>query len=82
MGTEAPLIRIYARNIELLGFKRGWDSTRLASELGISTNTFRRLRSGVNRYICTDLFRTVLKLFDCSPNDLLLPQDGVDYTFD
>lgn len=78
---EPLLIRIFARNIEFLGFKRGWDSTRIAKELGISCTTFRRLRSGVNRYICSDLLQTALKVFNCSPNDLLLPQDGVDYPY-
>jgi DNA-binding Xre family transcriptional regulator len=81
--NSTPLIRIYTRNIEHLAFKRGWDSTRLAVELGISSNTFRRLfRSGLSRYICTDLFQTALNIFDCTPNDLLLPQDGIEYIVD
>lgn len=78
--SSIPTVRIYARNLELLAFKRGWDPTQTASMLGVSADSFRRLRAGKSRFICADLLNAALELFDCSPNDLLLPQPGVDYS--
>lgn len=77
---QPQLIKVFARNIQLEGFKKGWDSSRIAQELGISANSFRRLRAGTNRYICGDLLQSVMTLFNCTPNDLLLPHDGIDYS--
>ena len=82
MTNPTPLIRVYVRNMELEGFKRGWNSTQLANKLGISANTFRRLRSGANRYICAELLQTAMSLFKCTPDNLLLPKDGIDYNLE
>lgn len=76
---EPPLLHVYARNVQHCAFKRGWSSTKLASELGVSLNTINRIRFGRSRYIDPEVFVALLKLFGCTPNDLLLPQPGIDY---
>jgi len=74
------LLPVYARNVELLAFKRGWGPTRLATELGVTTNTINRLRTCKAKYLDLDLFKELLRVFQCQPNDLLQPHQDVDYT--
>lgn len=74
------LLPIFARNLEFLAFKRGWNTGRLAEELGITRATLNRIRFCQNRYIDPDIFQDLLRLLECSPNDLLLPHPDLDYT--
>lgn len=74
------LLPIYARNMELLAFKRGWDSGRLAEELGITRAALNRIRFCNNRYIDPDIFNDLLRILECTPNDLLLPLPDLDYS--
>lgn len=78
-STKPPLLRVYARNVQLCAFKRGWSNNRLATELGVSLNTVNRVRFGRSRYLDPEVLEALLKAFDCEPNDLLLPQPGIDY---
>ena len=71
---------VYGRNIELYTFKKGWTSTRLASELGISVGTLRRVRFSRGRYLDLELMQELMRVFSCDPNDLLLPQPDIDYS--
>lgn len=75
-----PLLRIYARNIELLAVKRGIPSHALASKLGLTANTLNRIRFARSRYLDPEVFVALLDIFECEPNDLLLPQPGIDYS--
>lgn len=80
--TSARLLRIYARNIELLAFKRGWTQETLATRLGVSTNTLIRIRRHQAKYIDPDVLLALMDVFDCTPNDILLPEEGVNYDED
>lgn len=83
MAAASPipqLLPILARNLEFHAFKKGWDPGRLADELGITRATLNRIRFCHNRYIDPDIFNDLLRVLDCSPNDLLLPQPDIDYT--
>ena len=74
------LLPVYGRNIDHFAFKKGWTSTRLASELGITAGTLRRIRLSRGRYLDLDLMLELMRVFSCSPNDLLLPQPDIDYS--
>jgi transcriptional regulator with XRE-family HTH domain len=52
---------------------------KLAHELGVSHNTLNRIRFGRSRYLDPEVFTALLELFGCEPNELLLPQPGIDY---
>jgi DNA-binding Xre family transcriptional regulator len=78
-ANQPPLLHVYARNVEHCAFKRGWSTPRLATELGVSLNTLNRIRFGRSRYLDPEVFTALLELFGCEPNDLLLPQPGIDY---
>lgn len=74
------LLTIYARNIDLLTFKRGWSIAKLARELGTTVGTLTRVRLRHNKYLDPELFADLLRVFDCTPNDLLSRHPDVDYT--
>lgn len=74
------LLTVYARNIDLLLFKRGWSLSRLAREAGVTVPTLTRVRLRHNKYIDPELFEALLRVFDCNPDELLLPHPGIDYT--
>ncbi|MGA0103177.1 MAG: helix-turn-helix domain-containing protein [Steroidobacteraceae bacterium] len=78
-AQPAQLLIVYARNVEFFAFRRGWSYTRLADELGITSNTLNRLRFARSRYIDPEVFAALLEIFACEPNDLLLPQPGINY---
>jgi hypothetical protein len=83
MPTQQPsLLHVYARNVEHCAFKRGWPTQKLAHELGITLNTLNRIRFGRSRYLDPEVFTALIELFACEPNDLLLPQPGIDYFSD
>lgn len=80
MDDRTPsVLQVYARNIEHFAFRRGWSPARLARELSITPHSLNRVRFVRNKYIDPDLFIALMKTFSCEPNDLLLPQPGVDY---
>lgn len=82
MDAQQPsILTVYARNVEHQAFRRGWTSTQLARKLNVTPNSLNRVRFGRARYIDPELFEALLQLFRCEPNDLLLPQNGLDYTF-
>ena len=74
------LLTVYARNIDLLTFKRGWTLNRLASELGTTTAALTRVRLRHNKYLDPELLSDLLRVFNCAPNDLLAPHPDVDYS--
>lgn len=74
------LLNVYARNIDLLIFKRGWSLNRLATELGTTVATLTRVRLRHNKYIDPELLADLIRVFACTPNDLLIPHPDVDYT--
>lgn len=74
------VLAVYARNIDLMLFKRGWSLSRLAKEVGITVPTLTRVRLRHNKYIDPELFSSLLRVFDCRPDDLLLPHPDVDYS--
>ena len=76
---SSVLLHVYARNVEFFAFRRGWPPNRLAHELGVTLNTLNRIRFARSRYIDPEVFTALLELFACEPNDLLLPQHGIDY---
>jgi DNA-binding Xre family transcriptional regulator len=78
--SPTNILPIYARNIELQAFKKGWSANRLALEIGTSVPTLNRVRFCRSKYIDPELFQDLLRVFKCTPNDLLLPQPDIDYT--
>jgi DNA-binding Xre family transcriptional regulator len=83
MTAQRPaLLNVYARNVEHCAFKRGWSTAKLATELGITLNTLNRIRFGRSRYLDPEVLTALIDLFACEPNDLLLPQPGIDYCSD
>lgn len=78
-SQQPPLLHVYARNVQHLAFKRGWSAPRLARELGVTMNTLNRIRFARSRYIDPEVFIALLAVFECEPNDLFLPQPGIDY---
>lgn len=79
-ASQPSLVQIYARNVEHHAFMRGWSSPKLAEELGVTLNTLTRIRYARSRYIDPDVFSALLRVFGCTPNDLLLPFPGIDYS--
>lgn len=80
MATQKPsLVHVYARNVDHRLFMRGWLAPDLARALGVTITTVNRLRLGRARFIDPEVFTQLLELFECAPNDLLLPQPGIDY---
>jgi DNA-binding Xre family transcriptional regulator len=73
------LMRVYARNIDLLAYKRGWSTELLAKRLALSPNTLIRIRRHQSKYIDPEVLLALMDVFDCTPNDILLPQEGVNY---
>lgn len=79
-AVDTPfLLHVYARNLEHQAFKRGWSSALVAQKLGVTMNTYNRIRFAQGRYIDPEVFEACLKLFECSPNDLLIPQPDIEY---
>ena len=77
---QPPLLHVYARNVEHCAFKRGWSHAYLATRLGVTAHTLNRIRYGRGRYLDPEVLAAMFELFECEPNDLLLPQPGIDYT--
>lgn len=83
MASPAPsLIAIFARNVELLAFKRNLSRRTLASRLGVSNYVLQRILERRNRHIDPEIVEALLTFFSCTPNDLFLPQPDVNYTLD
>ena len=80
MADPHPILRVYARNVEIWMCRRALTSADLVRELGASPHTVTNLRRTRGRWIDPELLAGLLDLFGCTPNDLLLPQPGVDYT--
>lgn len=78
-AQNPPLLHVYARNVEHCAFKRGWTASRLARELGVTMNSLNRIRFARSRYLDPEVFTALIDLFGCEPNDLLMPQPGIDY---
>jgi DNA-binding Xre family transcriptional regulator len=78
-STSHHALRIYARNLEILLVKAGITHVELAKRLGLSANAMNRIRFVRNAYLDPDVLFAFTRVFDCTPNDLLLPQPGVDY---
>ena len=72
-------IRIYARNVEIYLARFNINHVDLAKRLGLSVNAMNRIRFGRNAYIDPDVLFALTRAFNCTPNDLLLPHDGVPY---
>lgn len=79
-GTE--LLRVYARNLEYLAFKRGLHRRDLATRLGVSQYVISRILDGRNRSIDPELLADLLIFFNCTPNDLFLRLPDVSYPSD
>lgn len=71
---------VYGRNIDFQLFKRNWSPTKICKTINISESALTRLRHGRARYIDPEVLLSLLRLFECTPNDLLLPHPGIDYT--
>lgn len=79
-SVSHPILRVYARNVEIWMCRRNLTPTHLVRELGVSPHAVNNLRFHRGRWIDPELLVELLELFNCTPNDLLLPQPGVDYT--
>lgn len=77
--TGEILRQIFARNIELLAFKRGLKRADLAQRIGVSSYVLNRILECRNRHLDPEIVAELLKLFACTPNDLFLPHSDVNY---
>lgn len=85
MADPHPILRVYARNVEIWMCRRALTPADILREVGalgcdVSPHAVTNLRRTRGRWIDPELLAGLLDLFDCTPNDLLLPQPGVDYT--
>jgi DNA-binding Xre family transcriptional regulator len=74
------LLTIYAKNIDLMAFKRGWSMAYLAELIGVTVPTLTRVRLRHNKYIDPEIFASLLRVFECRPDDLLSAHSDIDYT--
>lgn len=82
MSAAHPLLRVFARNIDLLAFKRGLTRRELAEQLNITPYILSRVLNAQNRHLDPEIVSDLLAFFDCTPNDLLLPHADVTYRDD
>lgn len=80
--SNPPLTKVLARNVEYLAFCRGWTRPQLTDALGISPHVMSRLRRAEGRFIDAELLESCLRVFDCTPNDLLIPHPELVYDLD
>lgn len=78
----SDLLQVFARNVELLAFKRGLARRDLATRLGVTPHVMHRVLECRNRSIDPELVATLLVFFNCSPNDLFLRHPDVSYPSD
>ena len=74
-----PRIAILGRNVGILALKRGWCLEELAEKVGVAHRTILKLHKVRTRYIDPDLLYSLFQVLECTPNDLLLPMEGVAY---
>lgn len=77
--SQHRLMRVLARNIDYQLFTRGWTAQHLATELGLDARTVSRLRTARVNRIDPELFQALCDVFSCTPNDLLLQRDELNY---
>lgn len=71
---------VYGRNVDHEIFKHNLTPAKLAETLGVSPETLRRVRQGHGQTINADLLTAMCQYFDLTPNDFLLPREGISYT--
>lgn len=75
----SALLQVFARNVELLAFKRGLARRDLATRLGVTSHVMRRVLECRNHSLDPELVAALLIFFNCTPNDLFLRQPDVSY---
>lgn len=73
------LIRIYSRNLQFETFVRDWSIDKVAEMLGTTPNAISRIRREASVYIDVDILTRCLEVFNCTPNDMLLERDYLNY---
>lgn len=68
--------QILGQNIERHAAACGLTLPALATRLCLTPISFSRLRRGHGRFIDPELLLELCTLFECTPNDLLLPAPG------
>lgn len=76
---QPAILRIYGRNVELMSFKTGISMPELAKRLDISANALSRIRFGRSKYIDPAVLDQLCGMFNCTYQDLLTQQEGVNY---
>lgn len=69
----------YARNLDFYLAQKGMSSKQLATEIGVSDETIRRIRRLDNIYISLEILCAICEILNVTPNDLLTPHSNVDY---
>lgn len=77
--VEVELLGNYSRNLEHQIFLRGWSVDELIERSGLGRNTINRIRKNRHKQIDPLALSKLSKVFEVSPNDLLLRQEGVTY---
>lgn len=77
--VEVELLGNYSRNLEYQIFLRGWSVDELIERSGLGRNTINRIRKNRHKQIDPLALSKLAKVFDVTPNDLLLRQEGVTY---
>lgn len=78
--VEVEMLGNYSRNVEHQIFLHGWTVDTLVEQSGLGRNTVNRIRKNRHKQIDPLALQKLCKVFQVSPNDLLLRQEGVAYT--
>jgi DNA-binding Xre family transcriptional regulator len=77
--VEVELLGNYSRNLEHQIFLRGWSVDELIENSGLGRNTINRIRKNRHKQIDPLALSKLSRVFEVSPNELLLRQEGVTY---
>ena len=77
---EVELLGNYSRNLEHQIFLRGWTVDTLVTRTGLGRNTINRIRKNRHKQVDPEALTKLCEVFNVSPNDLLLRQEGVAYS--
>lgn len=78
---EPSLLYVYSRNIEVRLALLGISHSEMAAKLNVSPTNITRIKNHIVKFIDPETLSELLRFFNCTPNDLLLKQEGVNYDF-
>jgi transcriptional regulator with XRE-family HTH domain len=77
--VEVEMLGTYSRNLEHQIFLHGWSVDELMQRSGLGRNTINRIRKNRHKQIDPLALTKLSKVFNVTPNELLLRQEGIVY---